>query len=189
MRADDLGCSRLSLRALLRWKAHRRYRFALRRVPLASGARVIDVGGAHGLFGSMLLAAGAAEVTVVERKRHDPPASSLLGGDPRLRFVHDDILSRFDLLAEADVVSALHCLHQLGRDVHALFDAIEDSPVRLILIQGSTSHEASVEPKHEEELFGPVLGLGRGMTGLLEAHGFSWQLHPHRRYPVAVGVR
>jgi hypothetical protein len=46
-----------------------------------------------------------------------------------------------------------------------------------------------VEAEHEREPFGPVLGLPRGMIRVLEAHGFTARLHPHRRYPVVIGTR
>jgi len=192
-RLDFRGVSaraeRRSRPGLRGWRLRRRYRFVLRRAAPAPGARVIDVGGAQGIFGAMLLRAGAAAVTVVEPKDRHHADGTRLQRDPRLRFVHDDILSRLELLAEADAVSALHCLHQLGPGVHELFDAIEDSPVRRVILQGSLSHEAGVEAKHERELWGPILGLPRGLTRLLEAHGFSPRLHPHRRYPVVVGTR
>ena len=55
--------------------------------------------------------------------------------------------------------------------------------MKTVVLQGSTSHESWVEAQHERELWGPVLGLPHGMLGLLEAHGFSAGLHPHRRYP------
>lgn len=178
--------SRLGLRG---WRARRRYRFALRCAKPAPGARVIDVGGAQGIFGAMLLRAGARDVTVIEPKERHFRDGVLLHGDPRLRFVHDDIFARLGLLAAAEVVSALHCLHQLGPAVHELFEAIADSKVETVVLQGSVSHESWVEAEHERELFGPVLGLPRGMTRLLEAHGFTARLHPHRRYPVVIGTR
>jgi hypothetical protein len=174
---------------LLGWWARRRYRFVLRCVKPPPGARVIDVGGAQGIFASMLLSAGAAEVTVVEPKSQHYQDATLLHSDPRLHFIHDDIFARLDLLAAADVITALHCLHQLGPRVHELFDAIKASPVKMVVLQGSISHQSWVEPQHERELWGPVLGLPDGMVGLLERHGFQARLHPHRRYPVAVGVR
>jgi uncharacterized UPF0146 family protein len=174
---------------LLGWRARRRYRFVLRCVKPTAGARVIDVGGAQGIFASMLLAAGAAEVTVVEPKERHYADGTRLHRDPRLHFVHDDVFARLELLAEAELVTALHCLHQLGPAVHELFEAIAASPVKTVVLQGSISHHSRVEPVHERELWGPALGLPAGMRGLLEAHGFRARLHPHRRYPVAVGVR
>jgi SAM-dependent methyltransferase len=171
------------------WRLRRRYRFVLRHARVSPGARVLDVGGAQGVFGRMLLEAGAAAVTVVEPKRRHFEDAVQICSDPRLRLVHDDIFSRLDLLADVDTVTALHCLHQLGPAVHALLDAVEDSAVRRVILQGSLSHEAWVEPKHEEELWGPVLGLPRGLVRVLEGRGFRTQMHPHRRYPVVVGVR
>lgn len=184
-----MRAERRSRPGLLGWRARRRYRFVLRCVKPTPGARVIDVGGAQGIFASMLLSADAAEVTVVEPKPRHYEDGRCLQRDPRLRFVHDDIFGRLELLAEAEVVTALHCLHQLGPRVHELFDAIEASPVKTVVLQGSISHHSWVEARHEQELWGPMLGLPQGMVGLLEAHGFQARLHPHRRYPVAVGVR
>jgi hypothetical protein len=186
----DTGVSRaekLSRPGLAGWRARRRYRFALRCAGKLRGARVLDVGGAHGVFAGMLLGAGAAAVTVIEQKESHYAEGARVQRDPRIRFVHDDVFARLDLLAECDVLSALHCLHQLGPSVHELFDAVAASPVRKVLLQGSTSHEVWIEPEHE--LWGPVLGLPRGMLGLLEKHGFSTALYPHRRYPVAIGNR
>lgn len=174
---------------LLGWRARRRYRFVLRCVKPAPGARVVDVGGAQGIFASMLLASGAAEVSVVEPKARHLADGTRLHRDPRLRFVHDDIFARLELLAGAGVVTALHCLHQLGPAVHELFEAIAASPVKTVVLQGSVSHHSWLEPQHERELWGPALGLPQGMVGLLERHGFQARLHPHRRYPVALGVR
>jgi uncharacterized UPF0146 family protein len=180
---------RRSRPGLLGWRARRRYRFVLRCVEPPPSARVIDVGGSQGIFASMLVSRGAAEVTVVEAKPRRYVDGIRLHRDPRLRFVHDDICARLDLLLGADVVSALHCLHQLGATVHRLFDAVEASSVRLVVLQGSMSHRERVQPRHEQELWGPALGLPHGMTRLLEAHGFRSRIHPHRRYPVVVGVR
>ena len=137
----------------------------------------------------MLLSAGAAEATVVEPKSSRYEDGTRLHRDPRLHFVHDDIFERLDVLAAAEMVTALHCLHQLGPDVHRLFEAIAASPVTTVMLQGSISHQVWVEAQHEQGLWGPVLGLPQGMVGLLERHGFRPKLYPHRRYPVAVGVR
>ena len=185
----SVRAERRSRPGLLGWRARRRYRFVLRCVKPAPGARVVDVGGAQGIFASMLLAAGAGEVTVVEPKERHYADGTHLHRDPRLHFVHDDVFARLELLGGAEVVTALHCLHQLGPAVHELFEAIAASPVETVLLQGSISHRSRVEPVHERELWGPALGLPAGMLGLLAAHGFRARLHPHRRYPVAVGVR
>ncbi len=180
---------RKARRGLRGWLARRRYRFVRRRVPSLAGARVLDVGGAEGVFAGILVAAGAAQVTVIEPKDDHASDAAALRTDPRIRVVHDDILARFDLLADADVLTALHCIHQLGPEVHDLFRAIGASPIRAVVLQGSISHQAWVEPEHLLELWGPVVGLPDGMLALLERHGFRARLHPHRRYPVVVGVR
>jgi SAM-dependent methyltransferase len=171
------------------WLARRRYRFVLPRVPLLTGARVLDIGGAEGVFAGILVGAGAARVTVVEPKDEHAADAVALHTDPRIRVIHDDIFARLELLSDVDLVTALHCIHQLGPEVHDLFRAIAASPVRAVVLQGSNSHRAWVEPEHQQELWGPVVGLPDGMRALLERHGFRAELHPHRRYPVAVGVR
>jgi hypothetical protein len=180
---------RLSRPGLLGWRLRRRYRFLLRHVSVPPGARVLDVGGGHGVFGAMLLAAGAGEVTVVEASERRYRDGIRLHRDPRLHFVHGDVFSQLPQLAGVDVVSALHCLQQLGPAVHELFAAIEASPVKTVILQGSTSHEVQVRPEHEGELWGPLVGVPRGMVALLHRYGFQTRLHPHRRYPVAAGFR
>jgi hypothetical protein len=184
-----MRAERRSRPGLRGWRMRRRYRFVLRRAGIPAGARVVDVGGAHGVFGAMLLRAGAADVTVVEPKLSHYEDGVRLHRDPRLHLVHGDILERLDLLATADCLTALHCLHQLGPEVHRLFEAIAASPIQRVVLQGSMSHSSWLEDVHLRELWGPALGLPEGMSGLLQAHGFRVRLHPHRRYPVAVGVR
>jgi hypothetical protein len=174
---------------LLGWKMRRRYRFVLRHAALPAGARVVDVGGAHGTFAAMTLRAGAGAVTVVEPKTSRFADGRRLHRHPQLHFVNDDILARLDLLETADTLTALHCLQQMGPEVHDLFEGVEQSPIRRVVLQGSMSHASWLEPHHEEEIWGPAVGLPAGMVALLEAHGFRAELHPHRRYPVAVGVR
>lgn len=167
----------------------RRYRFALRRLGPVAGARVLDVGGAEGIFGAMLLGAGAAEVTVIEPQAERVGDGRLLHRNPRLRFEHADVLDRLELLAGADTVTALHCLHQLGPRVHALFEAIAASSVERVLLQGGTSHAARVHAAQAAGLYGSALGLPDGMARLLERHGFRPTVHDHRRYPVVIGAR
>jgi SAM-dependent methyltransferase len=185
----SVRAARRSSAGLRGWRMRRRYRFALRRMRGCAGARVLDVGGAQGIFGAMLLRAGAAEVRVVEPQEQRVLDGVRLNRDPRLRFEHADILDRLDLLAGVDTVTALHCLHQLGPRVHELFEAIAKSRVTRIVLQGGTSHAARVQPLQEAELHGSALGLPHGMTRLLERYGFRATLHEHRRYPVVIGVR
>jgi hypothetical protein len=186
---SSLRATRRSGTGLRGWYMRRRYRFALRRTARWRGARVVDVGGAQGIFGRMLLGAGAAEVVVVEPQSNRVEDGLRLHDDPRLRFEHADILERLELLAGADTVTALHCLHQLGPGVHQLFAAIAASPVKRVVLQGGTSHAARIEPAQEEGLYGSALGVPEGMTRLLERYGFRAGLHDHRRYPVVIGVR
>jgi hypothetical protein len=186
---SSLRATRRSGAGLLGWRMRRRYRFALRRMVRCADARVIDVGGAQGIFGRMLLRAGAAEVVVVEPQGNRVEDGLRLHAHERLRFEHADILQRLELLAGADTVTALHCLHQLGPDVHALFEAIASSPVQRVVLQGGTSHAARIQPAQEAGLYGSALGVPAGMTRLLERYGFRTTLHDHRRYPVVIGVR
>jgi cyclopropane fatty-acyl-phospholipid synthase-like methyltransferase len=185
----SLRAARRNGPGLLGWRMRRRYRFALRRMAGCAGARVLDVGGAQGIFGAMLLASGAAEVIVVEPQAERVEIGRRLQRHRRVRFEHADVLDRLDLLADVDAVTALHCLHQLGPRVHELFGAIEKSKVARVVLQGGVSHAHRVQPAQEHGLYGSALGLPQGMARLLERYGFRPMLHDHRRYPVVVGVR
>jgi hypothetical protein len=186
---SSLRAARRNGPGLLGWRMRRRYRFALRRMEGCGGARVLDVGGAQGIFGAMLLGAGAAEVIVVEPQEERVEIGRRLQRRRPIRFEHADVLDRLDLLAGADTVTALHCLHQLGPRVHELFEAIERSGVARVVLQGGISHADRVRPDQVEGLYGSALGLPQGMARLLERYGFRPTLHEHRRYPVVIGVR
>jgi SAM-dependent methyltransferase len=186
---SSIRAARRSSTSLLGWRMRRRYRFARRRMGSCAGARVLDVGGAQGIFAAMLVRAGAAEVVVVEPQEDRVAIGRRLQRDPRVRFEHADVLARLELVARADTVTALHCLHQLGPRVHALFEAIAASQVKRIVLQGGTSHAERVQRAQAEGLYGSALGLPDGMIRLLERYGFQATLHDHRRYPVVIGAR
>ena len=185
----SLRATRRSRPGLLGWHLRRRYRYVLRRMRGCAGARVLDVGGAEGTFGAMLVQAGAADVLVVEPQQERIVDGRILHRDPRLRFEHGDVLEKLELLDGRDTVTALHSLHQLGPGVHRLFEAIQRSGVTRVVLQGGRSHAVRIDPAQDAGLHGSALGLPDGMTRLLERYGFRATVWDHRRYPVVIGVR
>ena len=171
------------------WWRRRRLRFVLRHVGDLRGARVLDVGGGWGLFANLLVLKGAERVTVLELRAQRCEGGRRLQADRPIEFVRADVFDRLDLVPEHDTVCALRCLHQMGPRVCELFQAIQNSNVRRVIVQGVVSERAQIETRHVEEIWGPYLGVEEGIVELLRKHGFQVQLHPHRRYPVAVGSR
>lgn len=153
------------------------------------GARVLEVGGGWGVFASLLVSKGAERVTVVELKEQRCREGQRLQSGQPIRFLQANVFDRLDLVEEHDTVCALRCLHQMGPRVHELFDAVQTSGVRRVIIQGVASQRARVEARHADEIWGPYLGVEEGIVEFLTMHGFEVQLHRHRRYPVAVGSR
>jgi len=170
------------------WRLARRYGLALEGAGDLRSARVVDVGGAEGLFAQRLLAAGAEQVTVVE-----PKHQRVAVGEERARaagvcFVEGSILARLDLLDHCDTLVSLRCIYHMGPAVHDLFRAIEASPVRRVVLQGRSLSPRGA-PQHHGQLWGPPLGVSSGMIQILGTYGFQAEQRPHPSFPVAVGRR
>jgi hypothetical protein len=176
-------------RSFRRWRLRRRFDLVLRAAGDVEGARVLDVGGAEGLFAQRLLEKGAAQVTVVEQKKRRCDAGTALGADRRIRFVQSRIQDCLDLLAECDTLVSLRCIYHMGPDVHGLFGAIQASSIRRVVLQGRARLRTRVDAQHRRELWGPALGLAPGMLQILRSHGFRTELHAHWSFPVVIGQR
>lgn len=170
------------------WRLARRYDLALKGAGDLRGARVVDVGGAEGLFARRLRAAGAEQVTVVEPKHHRVAAGDEHARAAGVCFVEGSILDRLDLLDHCDTLVSLRCIYHMGPAVHDLFRAIEASPIRRVVLQGRSLH-ARGAPQHHDKLFGPPLGVLSGMIEILGSYGFQAEPLPHRSFPVAAGRR
>ena len=183
------SAERRSRPGLLGWYFRRRYRFVLRQIGSPAGWRVVDLGGGTGIFADLLLERGAASVVVIERRPEACEEGARLHPDQRIQFVRADLLDRLDLLAQCDTVTSLRCLHQVGPGVHEIFQAIQKSPARRVVLQGVESLVRRLQPEHTRELWGPRVAQGSGLVELVERYGFRAELRRHPRYPVVIGSR
>jgi len=163
-------------------------------LPDVAGRRVIDVGCNAGTNSLEISCRGAADVLGVEINprmvAHANVAERIYRGLGRpvgkLRFENVDLMQRFDLLQDRDVLVACCVLYHLG-DLAPLERAIEASPIDTLVIQGNTVRcdRSGPDALHQE-----TAGV-EGIVRFAERAGFrsTSVTAPHHQFPVVVARR
>jgi hypothetical protein len=151
---------------------------------------IVDIGSNAGLF-SLVAAQRCKQVWGVEVDKPSLRQAKFLKGCwkatgkcvDNVTFLHGDIMDHLDLFSQATVVFASKVLYHalLGDGVFKLMEAIEQSPVRLIVMQG---HSGLTTPRHGQ------YGEDEGMRDLVMKHGFDYRLVADvPKFPIVIARR
>ena len=151
---------------------------------------IVDIGSNAGLF-SLVAAQRCKQVWGVEIDKPSLRQAKFLKAHwkatgkrvDNVIFLHGDIMDHLNLLSQATVVFASKVLYHalLGDGVFKLMKAIEQSPVRLIVMQG---HSGLTTPRHGQ------YGEDEGMRDLVMKHGFDYRLVVDvPKFPISIARR
>mgnify|MGYP001217770055 FL=1 len=151
---------------------------------------IVDIGSNAGLF-SLVAAQRCKQVWGVEVDKPSLRQAKFLKGYwkstgkrvDNVIFLHGNIMDHLDLLSQATVIFASKVLHHalIGDRVFKLMEAIEQSPVRLIVMQG---HSGLTHLRLGE------YGEDEGMRDLVMKHGFDYRLVADvPKFPIAIANR
>ena len=146
---------------------------------------IVDIGCNAGLF-SLVAAQKCKQVYGIEIDKPFWRQAQFLKGRwkaagnrvDNVTFLHGDIMAHLGLISQTTVVFASKVLYHvlLGDGVFRLMEAIEQGPVRLIIMQGHT-----VRGEH---------GQDEGMRDLVMNHGFQYRLAEDvPEFPIAIATR
>lgn len=185
---------RRGYRKILRGTYPRRFRSVLAAMGDVAGSSVIDVGGAEGTMAALVHAHGASQVTIVDGRRERTDVAAALHADKGIEIITGRILDNLHCLQDVDTVIALRMIYHMGPDVHKLFEAIRESEVQRIVLQGRM-HLKRKLPVTEHRgsgiatLAGVTLGLPDGMKQIVDHYGFAVSRTLGGKYPILVAER
>ena len=176
-------------------------------LPDLSGRKMIDLGSNCGNYSFCAIDKGAKEVLGFEIDRTNFERANFIRdlrikqGYPyqSIKFLNMDILKDLDVIANYDTFNACNVLYLLGPAVHKLMEAIQNSKINLLFLQGQLKRKNRIGEynrpgvkgfEKDNKTWGNILGTVEGLTNIAESYGFIIKnQHYSRNWPLLIAER